>query len=597
VVKGTPLLFHSLRDPGAFFFDSNPIRHYIADYQFAIPMHTDSNKLSRFWNELKRRKVVRIFIVYIAAGFAIIEFVDIVSDPLSLPEWALALAIILVVAGFPIALIFAWIFEYTDKVIKKTGPEKSAGKVPLIPPENSIVVLPFENMSPDPDQEYFSDGLTEEIINALVHVSSLKVIARTSSFAYKGKYDDVRKIGSKLNVEHVLEGSVRKTENKLRITAQLIQVTDGMHIWSETYDSGIKDIFQIQDEISLAIVKQLKVNLLEEEKDQILKVPTENMEAYHLFLKGRHLWYNDRSKAGLAQTTKYYQKAIDTDPTYALAYADLANTLLSQIDWGYLHPTESLPRIQELIWKALELDSTIAEAYISQVYSIGYSYLQWDKVDLYVSKALELNPNSAGIHHWTAMYKMATGDFQDAIEHNNIARKLDPLSTIFNFAFGLILHMAGKGEESLQQFRKTNTLDPNFVLAHLWAAFPRIRWGQEEEAVKGYQTLLMHSSTTADLAPKIMEIYKQDGIRGFLHWIIHEGLDLDNGIYNHPYWKAVCHSLLNEKDPAFKELEKLFELNSPRRAYIKIDPSLDNLRADPRFDEILKRLQIQQSMK
>ena len=185
-------------------------------------MPEGSNKISRFWNELKRRKVIRVFIVYIAAGFAVIEFVDIVSDPLSLPEWTLTLTIILVVAGFPIALIFAWIFEFSDKGIKKTDPA-AIGNVLSIPPENSIVVLPFENMSPDRDQDYFSDGLTEEIINALVHVSSLKVIARTSSFAYKGKYEDVREIGAKFNVAHVLEGSVRKTDNKLRITAQLIQ--------------------------------------------------------------------------------------------------------------------------------------------------------------------------------------------------------------------------------------------------------------------------------------------------------------------------------------------------------------------------------------
>lgn len=553
-------------------------------------MPANANKLSRFWSELRRRKVVRIFIVYAAAGFAIIEFVDIVSDPLNLPEWALALAIILVAAGFPIAIIFAWIFEFSEKGLKKTTPLRTESIVAKKPPENSIVCLPFENMSPDPDQEYFSDGLTEEIINALVHVRSLKVIARTSSFAYKKKYEDIRKIGSELNVEHVLEGSVRKTGNRMRITAQLIRVADGIHIWSETYDSEMKDIFQIQDEISLAIVNKLKVELLEDEKEQILKVPTEDMEAYHLFLKGRHLWYNDRSNKGLNQTMEYFQEAIETDPEYALAYAELANTMSAQVEWGYLHPTESLPRIKSLIRKALDLDHTIAEAYISQVYTLGYSDLQWAQVDTYVLKALELNQNSSGIHHWTAMYKMATTQFQEAIEHNTLARKLDPLSTIFNFAYGLILHMAGRGNESLEQFRKTNTLDPDFVLSHLWAAFPRIRWNREEEAVKGYQTLLVHNNATAKYAPEIGEIYEKDGISGFLQWLIREGLDLDNGIYNHPYWRAVCYSFLNEPDAAFEELEKLFEINSPRRAYIQIDPSLDNLRSDARFSKLLERL-------
>ena len=185
----------------------------------------------------------------------------------------------------------------------------------------SIVVLPFENMSPEKDQDYFCDGITEEIINTLAHIDSLKVIARTTSFAFKGKYVDVRNIGKELGVDTILEGSLRKSGDRLRITAQLIRVSDGTHIWSEKYDREMKDIFEIQDELSMAIVEELKIHLFEEERKQILKIKTQNLAAYNYYLKGRYYWNNSRTKEGIEKTIRYYEQAIEADPDYALAYA------------------------------------------------------------------------------------------------------------------------------------------------------------------------------------------------------------------------------------------------------------------------------------
>jgi adenylate cyclase len=562
-----------------------------------IQMPDRSNKFNQFWQELKRRKVIRVLIVYVAVGFAIIEFVDIVSEPLQLPSWALVFAIVLITIGFPLALILAWAYDITPSGIEKTEPlgsdkepEKpiSPGSTTLV--KNSIVVLPFQNMSPEKDQDYFCDGITEEIINALTHIKSLKVIARTSSFAFKEKYDDVRKIGRELNVETILEGSVRKAGNRLRITAQLINVSDGIHFWSQSYDREMKDIFEIQDEISLAIVEKLKIELFEGEKEKILKTQTNNLEAYHLYLKGRHFWYNNRTWEGLHEAMGYFEKTIECDPGYALAYTGMADTYIVLMDWGYIHPIDNMPKIRELLSKSLEIEDSHAETYISLIYPEAFFDLDWDRAERTSAKALELNQNSPSVHHFYALYQMCRGNFDGALEHNRRAREIDPLSVIFNFACGLILYMARQYEKSIAQYRKALLLDNNFVLVHFWALYPHLQAGLYEEAVKGYQKLLMHNRETEKYALVLEDVFSKSGIEGALRWLIEEGFTLDRGIYNHPYFTAVCYANLKEKEKALEQLEKVMELKSPRMSYIRVEPAFDLLRSDPQFSAILGKI-------
>ena len=285
------------------------------------------NKLSRFWQEIKRRRVIHVIIVYATVAFVLIELTDIVAPSLDLPDWTLNFIIILLCVGFPIAIIFSWIYDITLKGIRKTGPIKLANKKgeDFIESdktsrfENSIAVLPFQDMSPQKDQEYFCDGITEELINVLTHVESLKVIARTSCFAFKDKHKDVREIGKKLDVENLLEGSIQKDNNRLRITAQLIKVTDGSHIWSERFDRDINDLFAIQDEISLAIVDTLKVKLLGEEKALMVKRHTEDPEVYKLYLKAIY-YYSLATDEGFEKARSYVEQALQIDPGFAAGY-------------------------------------------------------------------------------------------------------------------------------------------------------------------------------------------------------------------------------------------------------------------------------------
>jgi TolB-like protein len=329
-------------------------------------MASAPNKIARFWQELKRRKVIRVISVYAAASFVLLELVDIITEPLRLPEWTVAFIIVLLSVGFIIAVILSWIYDISPEgVIKTESVEVAKEQVPHSDPVKnrvkasnviivvlvaiavilaypkiftkdklegirdpdgkiSIAVLPFADMSPNKDQEYFCEGMAEEIINALSHITDLRVVARTSAFSFKGKNMDIREIGKKLNVEAILEGSIRKSGDHLRVTAQLINIEDGYHLWSEKYERKLEDVFAIQDEISLAIVDNLKVELLSGEQNELVKRYTENKEAYNLFLKGRYSW-NRRSEVGFSKAIGFFERAIELDPDYAFAYAGLAD--------------------------------------------------------------------------------------------------------------------------------------------------------------------------------------------------------------------------------------------------------------------------------
>jgi TolB-like protein/Tfp pilus assembly protein PilF len=454
----------------------------------------------------------------------------------------------------------------------------------------SIAVLPFMNMSNDPEQEYFCDGMTEEIINALTHVESLKVIARTSSFAFKDQQVDIRSIGRKLDVEMLLEGSVRRAGNRLRITSQLIRVSDGTHIWSERYDRELEDVFEIQDEISLAIVNKLKVQLYESEKKKILKNQTENLEAYKYYLKGRYEW-NKRTIGGFNESIQLFEKAIFEDPNYVLAYTGLADTYVALSDWGEMLPGEGLPKARGFLQKALEIDDSTAEIYFSFMY---LNANEWNLSEFRknAQKAIDLNPNFSLIYHIYGLIEALLGNFDVAIKHNKRARELDPISLIFNFAYGLILYFSREFDPALRQFQKTLFIDKTFMPAILWSMYIYLQKNMHLEAIREFQKILNLDQESAKYIPIIDEIYEKSGLEGFLKWIIDHGLKYYKRIYNHPYHKAICHALLNEKDKAYEYLDQTYELRSLRLLFIKIAPDMDNLRADPRFQMLLDEIGI-----
>jgi len=332
-------------------------------------------------------------------------------------------------------------------------------------PVNRLAVLPFVNMSADPENEYFSDGITEELLNALSKVPGLQVTSRTSAFAFKGKQDDVRDIAVKLNVDKILEGSVRKAGNKVRITAQLINAVDGYHLWSENYDRNLTDIFEVQDEISNIIANRLRENLSSLQKNShLVKAPTQNMEAYTLYLKGLHFW-NKLTPTDTRKAIDSWEKAIELEPTYAQAYAMTANAYTSLGATGQMKPEYAFDIVQRYSDKALRIDNTIAECHIAKACTYFFYQWKWNAVYEPLQKAIQLNPGAMGAYQVLGFYYIITDQPNEAVKSLEGAVQIDPLSPVINHTLGQAYLAAGRFDDGIRQADKLMEIDPKMRIA------------------------------------------------------------------------------------------------------------------------------------
>ena len=456
---------------------------------------------NKFLSELKRRNIFKVATTYAIAGWLIIQIVTAIDEPLSLPKWFATTIIVLVFTGFPIALIIAWALELTPEGVKKSegidaspSIHKSTGKklnrllisvlalavVFLVVNRvfyvqvadevdtgtASIAVLPFVDMSPQQDQSYFSDGLSEELLNVLAKVKDLKVAGRTSSFKYKGLNDDLVKIGSELRVDHILEGSVRKSGNSIRITAQLVKVADGFHIWSETYDRkySAENIFEIQDEISSEVLKELKVKLLgEAAASKTKKVLTKNTEAYEVYLKGLQLSRNKQSK-DLEKAIIYFKYAITLDPKFSLAYSHLALAYVGLKKFGSLDHQEAISAIKNNAEKAVLLDNQSGTAYIAVANSFEVQR-KFDKMKEAIKKAYALEPNNPEILLYYAD-SAVEDNLALQIELAEKAYRIDPLSPSVIEYLGKINYINEDYLKAIKFTKKNIAINPNYIRAH-----------------------------------------------------------------------------------------------------------------------------------
>jgi len=456
-------------------------------------------------------------------------------------------------------------------------------------PSSSIAVLPFLDMSPQKDQEYFCDGIAEELINSLTQIKGVRVVARTSAFSFKGKDTDIHEIGRKLNVETLLKGSVRKAGNRLRITAQLVNVTDGYYLWSEKYDRGMKDIFAIQDEISLAIVDKLKVKLLGGEKAKLVKRHTEDLEAHNLYMRGRFFW-NKRTDEGLRKAIEYFEHTIEKDPNYALAYAGLADSYIILQDYSYVSPKDIYPKAKEAVRKALEIDGTLAEAHTSLA-QITFRHWDWEGGEREFKRAMELTPNYATAHHWYALLLMYLDRFDEAIEEIKRAHELDPLSLVINRNAAMVFYFARRYDRALEAFKNTLELDPNFSMAHAYLGKVYLQMAMYEEALREFQKEKDITGRSDPLVETWRGIaYESLGRRGEAQQVLDDLLEHAKKAYVPPLLLANLYFALGEKDEGFKWLDKSYEERDSTLLEIKVDPGLDSVRSDPRFTALLKKM-------
>ncbi len=455
---------------------------------------------------------------------------------------------------------------------------------PTPPAGKSIAVLPFTNMSADLENDYLSDGITEEIINRLAQLQDLHVAARMSSFAFKGKTIDVRDVARRLSVATVLEGSVRQAGKQLRVTAQLINAGDGYHLWSERYDREMDDVFAIQDEIAASIAERLQLALAEHTQE-VARPPTADMEAYQLYLKGRHLW-NRRDKQSLKQAVEFFRGAIARDPDYALAYSGLADAHLLLGSYNHIPWREAIAEARAAADRALELDPTLAEAHASRG-QVLRSVLDWVGEEAAYRRAIELNPSYATAHQWYATLLAALGRMDEAIREIRRAEELDPLSHAIGVTVGVVLFIARQYEAALEQLHKALELEPNFASTHAWLGIVNAQLGRNDLVKPSIDRAFELSSGNRNVLTGLAWLYARTGQRDEALKIVGQ-VDTEGSAG----WRGVIYAMLGELDRAFELMGQAVEAGGASNAvfYLKVFPWYDPLRSDPRFEQLLKRL-------
>ena len=592
--------------------------------------------MSGFWSELKRRNVVKVGIAYGAAGWVVVQIAAVLFPLFGAPTWILKVVTTLVVLGFPLALVFAWAFELTPYGLKRSddvqpdvsttrrtgrqldfliigvlavavalfaldkfaldekpralqSPADAAGE-PAQPAavgaRNSIAVLPFVNMSNDPDQEYFSDGIAEELLNALARVKALKVAARTSAFSFKGKDVDLREVGRKLNVATVLEGSVRKSGERLRITAQLIDVGTGYHLWSEIYDRELTDIFAIQDDITSRIVSALQVHL---DGGAVSPAPSQQVDAavYQIVLRGRFHW-NQRSPEGFAKAAELLQEATRRASDYAPAYAGLADVYLSQYDYGLLSWDESTVRARAAATKALELDDMSAAAHTSLAHILLHEW-EWQSAEQQFRRAIELDPSYTLAQHWYALCLTALGRTDEAVKAMQRALQLDPLSARINADLGMAFLAAGMHEEAVAQEGRALELAPGAAGPRWIRGMALEQMGRFDDAEADMKAAFDAWSGDGNIKGSLGHLYAISGKQAEARVLLTE-LTTQTDAGDVAFFAALICAGLNETDAALTWLERAVDERSGSVRYLKIDPRLADLRHEPRYRQLMERV-------
>lgn len=464
--------------------------------------------------------------------------------------------------------------------------------VPIPSGKTSLAVLPFDDLSPGKDQDYLCEGLAESLINALTKIKDLRVPAKTSSFSFRSKEKNIQEVGEKLNVNAILEGSIQKIGNRIRISTRLINVTDESLLWSEQYNRELEDVFAIQDEISLAIIDKLKVKLLGEEKEKVVIRYTENLEAYNLYLQGRYFW-NKRTEEGLKKGLDYFQQAIEKDPGYSLAYVGLADSYVVLAGYEVLSPKDAYPKAKAAAMKTLEIDDMLADAHSSLATIKFENDLDPIAAEKGFKKAIEINPGLASAHKIYAEFLSAVGRHKEAIKEINIAQQLDPLSLIYSTLAGGIYYEARKYDQAIEQCKKVLEMEPDFIPAHAYLGKSYIQKSMYEDAISEFQKSVMLSSRSPLYIAGLAHAYAVAGKKEEALKIIEELKELSKKKYIPSYSMALIYVGLKEKEQAISWLEKAVEERYFRVLSIKVDPRFDSLRSDSRYKTILKKLRLE----
>ncbi len=572
-----------------------------------------------FFAELKRRNVYKVAVAYGIVGWLVMQIAATVVPALHLSDAITSAVVLLVILGFPIALIFAWAFELTPEGIKRTEfadelPKKSARNrawiyVVVIAgtisvglfflgrytssrqsaelPEKSIAVLPLVNDSGDASQDYFSDGLTEELINGLGQIRQLRVIGRNSSFQFKGKAEDSRTIGQVLGVANLLEGSVRKVADRVRIAVQLVRATDGSQLWSQSYDRELKDILAVQEEIATEISETLRLKLTGAERQQLAKRPTENLKAFQYYLQGRTDRQRNTREAVLA-AIGYYERALEEDRNYALAYAGLADAYQFLGTLGYIAPNEGRRKTEEAARKAFALDENLAEAHVAfGLVCVMFAPYNFSLGDRELRRATELSPSLAVAHFYVAISLMRQGRLDESLEELLKARELDPLSSAIARQVAMPYYLKRDYARALDLLRQANELGPAFTTT--WEIGIYIQNKLFDETLAELEKAKRERKDDSLLIYDAGMVYASQGKRAEALQMIKELEEMSGVSLSQAQWIAKIYATLNEKELALTWMERGLAAGAIGTFY-KDEPVWDPIRSHARFAALAEKM-------
>ena len=583
---------------------------------------------TNFFAELKRRNVYKVAIAYAVVAWLLMQVASQIFPFFEIPNWTVRFVVLLLIIGFPVALILAWAFELTpegikrtefaDELPKKSGrsrawiyvvviagaisvalffvgrytvPNKQGGPVDVV--TKSIAVLPFENLSHDPDNAYFADGIQEEILTRLSKIADLKVISRTSTQRFKSAPDNLLEIARQLGVANILEGSVQRSADQVRVNVQLIKAATDAHLWADTFDRKVTDVFAVESEIAKAVADTLQAKLSGAEQSAIAARPTENSQAHELYLRGRY-FLGKRTVDDFKRAIDYFNQSIAKDSNYAPAYAGLADSYMFLPQYSGESPAAFFSKARAAADKALALDNKLAEAHVSM--GMVLQDADWNLMEAKreFERAIELNPNYADAHYSLGFNVLAPlGDFDHAISEINRAIELDPFSVMTNANLGFTYILGRRYPEAIVQLRKTTELDPGFVPPHSLLGLAYEVSGQHEQAIAEYQRaydLDQRSGPQAD--PLLLaKIYALKGERAKALQQLDEAKALAQRGEERAIFVALSYTSLGDKDEAIKWLQRSYQNKEFRFiAYIKVLPQLDPLRGDPRFQALAEQV-------
>ncbi len=452
----------------------------------------------------------------------------------------------------------------------------------------SIAVLPLENLSHEPEQEYFADGMTEELIKSLGKIGALHVTSRTSVMRYKKTDKSLPQVARELNVDGIVEGTVQRSGDRVRITAQLIHAPTDHHLWSESYDRELKDVLALQDEVARAIANEIKITLTPQEQMSLAAVRPVNPGAYEAYLKGRYYW-NKRTAEGIKKASDYFQQAINQQPNYGIAYSGLADCN-SGLAWhGFASPTEALPRAKAAALKAIEIDPTSGEAHASLALVLSHQR-NWAAAENEFKRALQLSPRYANAHHWYGDYLSVVGRHEEALVEAKRAFELDPLSPMINTWLGLRFYHARQYDEAIEQGRKILEFDPSFAPAHLLLGQAYVQKGLHAQAISELQSATSLSGDSPIYMAQVGVAYAAAGKNAEALSVIDQLQKVARQSYVSSYGLAQIYAALGDKQHAMKWLQSAYDERAVWMQYLKVDPVLDSVRSQPRFQNLVRQM-------